>query len=396
MSRTIELGIDVPVIVTNNSIIDSISVNGVEQEIINKNVDITVPVNVSELINDTGFITEDDLPSNLATTTDVSNAVSSHNVSNTAHSDLRTSITDINNLIPSQASSENKLADKSFVNSSINSAAAFFRGNFATHADLIAYTGPVTNNDYAYVEADETHDNEAWRYIYVLGTGWQAQFRVNETPFTAAQLAAINSGITDTQVAAIGSNTAAIVALDGSVGNKVNKTGDTMTGDLNITNGVLSVENNYMYFNKTNDTYGWEFGSKTDGSFYFNRIATQGKVQAAIIGGNFNFIVKGDAYVGGTSSGNAKKLATEEFVIKPIINTSSALTTGYNKLTISSDTSISLPASYTTEEFKGVIIYTAGTVTFPSAVSLYGDTIDEAGTYEFSIQDNRGIIIKLQ
>lgn len=116
----------------------------------------------------------------------------------------------IEEMIPNQASAQNQLADKDFVNSSINSSTAFFRGSFATRAALFAVawqTGDpaaanyVSNNDYAYVADDESQNDEAWRYIYVLqpggqNNGWQPQFRVNESPLTAAQLAALNSGAT--------------------------------------------------------------------------------------------------------------------------------------------------------------------------------------------------------
>lgn len=130
------------------------------------------------------------------------------NINNDITNNIKPRITSIEEKIPNQASATNQLADKDFVNSSINSSVAFFKGNFATKADLDAVqwqttddtlTTFVSNNDYAYVESDETHDNEAWRYIYVLdeaSSGWQPQFRVNETPFTSVQLAAINSNIT--------------------------------------------------------------------------------------------------------------------------------------------------------------------------------------------------------
>lgn len=123
-----------------------------------------------------------------------------------------TPISETNNikaLIPAQASKDNQLADKNFVNSSINSSAAYFIGSFATYADLLRWQNDnptkATNNDYAYVEQDETHNNEGWRYIYcktneeTVGT-WKPQFKVNDTPFTAAQLAAINSNITSDKV----------------------------------------------------------------------------------------------------------------------------------------------------------------------------------------------------
>lgn len=122
---------------------------------------------------------------------------------------LLTSFNEVKALIPNQASASNQLADKNFVNSSINSSAAYFIGSFATKEALddwqTAHPTSATNNDYAYVEADETHNNEAWRYIYVKETSssvgtWKAQFKVNDTPFTASQLASINSGVTSEKI----------------------------------------------------------------------------------------------------------------------------------------------------------------------------------------------------
>ena len=126
-------------------------------------------------------------------------------------------------LIPSTATTSNKLVDRDTMNSTINSLAAFFKGNFDNYSTPQAVGNTtligvawqtsepnapyyVSNNDYAYVNDDETHNHEAWRYIYVSGTGWQAQFRVNEAPLTADQLASINSGITSALVSQIGTN----------------------------------------------------------------------------------------------------------------------------------------------------------------------------------------------
>lgn len=123
--------------------------------------------------------------------------------------------------IPSAASSSNQLADKAYVADSIIQGTAIYRGAFASHAALLAVawqtTNPdaenyVSNNDYTYVLDDETHDDECWRYLYVTGTGWTAQIRVNESPLTQAQLDALNSGAT-----------AAIIS---SVADKLDKTGD--------------------------------------------------------------------------------------------------------------------------------------------------------------------------
>lgn len=123
--------------------------------------------------------------------------------------------------IPSAASTTNQLADKAFVTDSITQGTAIFRGSFATKAALLAVawqtTNPdapnfVSNNDYAVVLDDETQNDECWRYIYVTGTGWTPQYKINESPMTQAQLDALNSGAT-----------AAIIS---SVADKLDKTGD--------------------------------------------------------------------------------------------------------------------------------------------------------------------------
>ena len=124
----------------------------------------------------------------------------------------QTDISTINGKIPSAASTSNQLADKAFVNSSISNMAANYvtsdaqGDNFATKAALLSgpyyYKGQsytLTNNDYALVESDETKNNATTRYIYD-GSQWNFQYIVNDTPFTQAQLDAINSTITSNLV----------------------------------------------------------------------------------------------------------------------------------------------------------------------------------------------------
>lgn len=110
----------------------------------------------------------------------------------------------IESYIPSQASCTNQLADKDFVNSSIETNTATFRGTFNSVADLEAYTGPKDNNDYAFVvtfnSATSSYQYDRYKYN---GTSWVFEYTINTTGFTAEQLAALNSGITDTLVAKI-------------------------------------------------------------------------------------------------------------------------------------------------------------------------------------------------
>lgn len=130
-------------------------------------------------------------------------------------------ITSIEDKIPSQASSSNQLADKSFVNSSIQTNTANFRGNWNTWSDVPSdnvdlypqdYAGSriPTVNDYLVVEnaSDYTANtlSGTWRFKYggVWETdgknGWIPEYQVNEEPLTSEQVYAINSGITSDKV----------------------------------------------------------------------------------------------------------------------------------------------------------------------------------------------------
>lgn len=120
-------------------------------------------------------------------------------------------------IIPSTATPDNPVADQGFVNSSIQTSTAHFRGNWDTWADVPsdsesypkdAYGNRApTQNDYLVINTDEQQNGGTWRYKYIGvwdeqgKDGWQAEYQVNETPLTAAQLAALNSGITEESVA---------------------------------------------------------------------------------------------------------------------------------------------------------------------------------------------------
>ena len=139
-------------------------------------------------------------------------------------------IDDINALIPGQATKSNQLADKSFVNSTVATNAANFRGNWTnwaavpTDATLYPedYVGNKTpnNNDYMVVQDASDYDGfeGSWRFIYVGDwnttgkSGWKSQYKVGST-FTAAQQAAIDSGITAVDVSTYNSYGTSITAL---------------------------------------------------------------------------------------------------------------------------------------------------------------------------------------
>jgi len=141
-------------------------------------------------------------------------------------------VSDIQDLIPTQATSVNQLADKDFVNSSISTNTANFLGTYDAETDLgftsaqvDAFTDPpgsttegdvgtaiankltalsktATNNDYVFVTVDKSTTVDTdwyWRFKY-NGTAWVYEFTLNHSSFTSAQWSAINSGITGTLV----------------------------------------------------------------------------------------------------------------------------------------------------------------------------------------------------
>ena len=122
----------------------------------------------------------------------------------TARSNADTSlgdrITTLENKVPSGASSSNKLADRAFVNSSISTNTANYISNngepFASVAALNAYSGTKTNNDYAFVVGEDSDGNTTYTRYKWDGSQWAEEYVLNNSSFTAAQWAAISSGIT--------------------------------------------------------------------------------------------------------------------------------------------------------------------------------------------------------
>lgn len=108
----------------------------------------------------------------------------------------------IKKLIPPQANEINKLADKNFVNSSIETASATPRGTFTSLAQLKATYGNL--NDYAYLQVLNP-DGTTLRFDKYKHNGieWIYEYPVNNSGFTSAQWSAINSGITNEQLTSI-------------------------------------------------------------------------------------------------------------------------------------------------------------------------------------------------
>lgn len=180
------------------------------------------------------------------------------NRSTTQDTTLGTYITNIQAVIPTAATSDNQLADKKFVNDLIQSTAADFRGSWDTYADIP--TDPSLypeddegntkpgKNDYIIVQRDETQDGGTWRYKYTGEwdtdgkSGWTAEYEINANPLTADQIAALDSGITDTLVAQITTNANNITSLTNSKQNNITGAASTVTVN-NLDPSVVVISN---------------------------------------------------------------------------------------------------------------------------------------------------------
>lgn len=85
-----------------------------------------------------------------------------------------------------------------FVNSSVSTSTAYFIGTFNSLAELEAYSGTVTNNDYAFVISSDSNGNTVYnRYKYNGETEtWNFEYALNNSSFTAAEWETIQSGLT--------------------------------------------------------------------------------------------------------------------------------------------------------------------------------------------------------
>lgn len=181
----------------------------------------SIPTKTSDLTNDSGFITASDVPAQVqsdwteADTTSAAyiankpNLALKEDVSNKAQTVIASSTTDY----PSSA------ATAQFVNSSIATATARFLGNYTltdlgltypatdfqieTALDAYSFQSAPTNNDYVYVEIQNpqtTSVDDMVKRFKFNGTNWLYEYTLNNSSFTAAEIAAIDSGVNATKV----------------------------------------------------------------------------------------------------------------------------------------------------------------------------------------------------
>ncbi len=186
-------------------------ISGLESEMPSKTSDLTndsgfitsedVPTKTSDLNNDSGFITNAPVAAEAARAqaaeallATISSLQAEITRATGVEGTLQDLIDGIAAKIPSAATAQNQLADKAFVNSSIATATATFRGTYNSLAELQAVS--ADENDYGYVRTTDAAGNTIFkRYKYASGS-WVFEYDLNNSSFTASQWAAINSAIT--------------------------------------------------------------------------------------------------------------------------------------------------------------------------------------------------------
>ena len=123
-----------------------------------------------------------------------------------------TNISGINDVIPAQATSSNQLADKNFVNSSVSTNTAEFKGTYVFVTDLnsdMSNLGVAINdagysaandNDYCFIVSTDADGNTVYnryKHTVVNNVGsWSFEYSLNNSSFTSNQWESIQSGIT--------------------------------------------------------------------------------------------------------------------------------------------------------------------------------------------------------
>ena len=167
-----------------------------------------------------------------------------------------------------------------FVNSSVATNTANYISNngepFKSVEELEAYTGTVTNNDYAFVTGTDSEGNTYYDRYKATVSGstvtWALEYRLNNSSFTAAQWAAINSGITSVLVAKIHDHSNKDV-LDGITSSDVanwNSKQNSLTAGDNITIDGNTISSDQIFV----ATYGTTKYAEVKAAYYAGKLCT--------------------------------------------------------------------------------------------------------------------------
>lgn len=188
-------------------------------------------------------------------------------------------ITEIIDYLPNDVSKENKLTTEDFVNSSIATNTAYFRGTFDSVEALEAYEGEKTDNDYAFVRTvDEFGAISFNRYKYnSQSESWEYEYTLNNSSFTSAQWEAINSGITAELVAKIGDGSAIVPSITEAEYKEIPNKKDGQIREITdapdrlvpfaALNDTLMTATNVLSALKINELFGYELGQNENGYY---------------------------------------------------------------------------------------------------------------------------------
>ena len=145
---------------------------------------------------------------------------------------LVNAVNSLKSVIPTQASTNNQLADKEYVNSSIATSTATFRGTFDNIRDFPTAISDL--NDYVFLKTIDNNGNRVYKRYKYNGSTWNFEYELNNSSFTAEQWSAINSGISSGKISEI----------EGLIASKANNTDLSNLRDaLNIqTNKITTIE----------------------------------------------------------------------------------------------------------------------------------------------------------
>ena len=326
--------INKPTIPTVNNATLTIQKNGSNVATFTANASSNVTANISvPTVDQTYSASSTNAQSGVAVASAISTKADSSTVSN-----INSRVTTIESEIPAQASASNQLADKNFVNSSIATNTANFIGTFNSVAELEAYTGAKDDNDYAFVISTDAAGNTLYNRYKWNGTAWLFEYALNNSSFTAAQWAAINSGATTTNIGQIATKADdnAVVHLSGN---------ETITGVKTFkgNNRITRIQNSTVTYNTapSSDTYtdisfrdknGIEMGVLEHVRFTNNDTAIRLIAKGADGNYSTNLLVgkraDGTSYTEAptpTAGDNSRNIATTAFVKTAVSNVLSAL-----------------------------------------------------------------------
>ena len=194
----------------------------------------------------------------------------------------------------------NDYATKTFVNSSIATNTSYFLGTYnivtdlelttsATHSQVISAivtklaneSLSTSNNDYVFVSypdaTDSTQIVQFDRYKYNLSTtSWEYEYTLNNSSFTAAQWAAINSGANTTNISQIATNTTAIAGKQNTI-DSTHKLSSDLIDDTNSTNKFVTSTDKTTWNNKSVVSVS-DAGTSTDEVKYITINGTEKKL----------------------------------------------------------------------------------------------------------------------